>query len=118
MGIKVENEKGQTIVYLFDECSVAQAAEIKAAVMEAMETSQKMQFDLHGVETVDVTMLQIVCAAHLEAQGRSVAFDCRLNSEAVASLIDEAGFQRQEPCSLDRSGYCAFIAGAGKKQKS
>jgi hypothetical protein len=75
---------------------MASAAELKALLMEGLASPQKIEVDLERAGEIDLTVLQLLWAAHQagagRADGESRGFVCRA-PEALATLARQAGFE-------------------------
>jgi anti-anti-sigma regulatory factor len=54
------------------ELTLANAASVKSAMLEALESGEPLELDASEVTDVDVAGLQLLCALHLEAAARKV----------------------------------------------
>jgi anti-anti-sigma regulatory factor len=104
--------EGTTQVRLEGDCGVERAAEVTEqfrAVLE--EDGDRVDLDLSGVTRADVSLQQIVCAAHrsLASRGKRVGLAAP-PSEAVTQLQRSGGFGRA--CMFHRQ-ECPFQGGSG-----
>ena len=86
------------------------AGRLRNALLEAFSGAARVELALRDVEETDLTLLQLVCAAHRTAAARDVAFVVSgwESGEPVRRLLHESGVTRADACP---SG-CPF-AGAG-----
>lgn len=97
---------------LSGEMRIAQAAALKEALLEALESAEVVRIDLSGVTSIDLTGLQILCAAHQGAQKTGKGFSVNHGSNDVyMATVANAGFQRHVGCSRDNTCSCIWIGG-------
>lgn len=82
------------------EATIAQAQELREALLSALCESEEVEIALQGVESADVTCLQNLCAAHRAsvAQGIGVRLS-GLEQGPWPQLLKESGFARHEACA-------------------
>jgi anti-anti-sigma regulatory factor len=75
------------------------AGRLRNALLEAFSGASRVELALRDVEEADLTLLQLVCAAHRTAGARDVAFVVSgWESEAARRLLREAGLTRADTC--------------------
>jgi len=88
------------------------AGEIKSALMEAFAGAEKLTCDLQRVSEIDLSGLQLLCAAHRMALDSGVSLTvCGLHGNAVPSVAQEAGFFRHVGCLQDVNKTCLWVGG-------
>lgn len=97
------------------EVTVESAGELRQALLQALEGGGGIVVDCGGATSIDLSTLQLLCAAHRTAitLGKDLALDgCE---DALARAVEEAGFRRQRACLLspekDRCLWLARTAG-------
>jgi anti-anti-sigma regulatory factor len=73
-----------------------------------MEGAGEIRIDLSGVGEVDVTCLQLLCAAHHAATVEGRRFSLSGSGPGVCSTIERLGFLRHVGCSSDSGGSCLW----------
>ena len=74
-------------------CMVDRITELKDLLGSALEQSGEVQLDVSGVESCDVTLIQLLCAAQkTAAQSGKTLTVLGSPSEAFRSLLQESGF--------------------------
>jgi anti-anti-sigma regulatory factor len=81
-----------SLIRLEREFTVASAAELKARLLEWLASGGDLQWDLESLETVDVTLLQVLLAAGNEAAHSGARITTRLSPAARAGAL-AAGFE-------------------------
>ncbi|HPE37801.1 MAG TPA: STAS domain-containing protein [Spirochaetales bacterium] len=90
---ELRREDGRNVLALSGDFTVAEAADLKGSLLEALAAGPDLAVDLGGVEKVDLTFLQLLRAAHISLQQRGKALDCPGGiPPAVAETADRAGF--------------------------
>ncbi len=92
--------------------TIANAASILKTIREALAKTDHLVITVRDHAEVDVSFLQILCAAHRTAAGQNKCF--RLNTEKTRALqvaARAAGYVRIKGCSRDRDGSCLWKRG-------
>jgi anti-anti-sigma factor len=99
--ITLDQSEAQCLICLEGEINIASATEFKQLLVQALTQGKGLRVDLERATELDVTALQLLCAAEREARKLGVAFTVagRVPEEISAAVID-AGFERF-PVSLD-----------------
>ncbi len=90
--LTVDREEDHWLIRLEGEVGLAQAAELKSLLLEWLASGKELRVDLAQASEIDLTTLQLVWAAALEAhqeQGIILAV-----SERAAEVARGAGFDR------------------------
>lgn len=86
MPIRVEQDDCRFLIWLEGEAGLAEAAELKGALIEGLASGRKVCLDLQQAESIDVAIIQLAYAA-----GREV--ELRL-SNAAEQAFENAGLGR------------------------
>lgn len=95
MSIAVEAKEETTSIDLEGTIDIALAAELKTALLMALEAAKPMRVSFAEDTVLDVTAIQLLWAAEREATASSVEF--KLSGqlpETVSAALKEAGFER------------------------
>ena len=94
MPVTCEEDQAFSLIRLQGDVNVSSAAELKQLLLRALARGKGIDVDLGSVTEVDVTALQLLWAAELEAKtaGVKLRFVERW-PEAVATALAEAGFE-------------------------
>ncbi|MBF0627434.1 MAG: STAS domain-containing protein [Magnetococcales bacterium] len=81
------------VLSLSGDLTIRNAAEFKEAMANAMDQSKQLELNLSEVERVDLTTIQILCAAHrsLLKKGKTLSISGNLPS-ALRETVQQAGF--------------------------
>lgn len=109
MDFKTEYSGDSAILTLDGDLTIERAAEIKKALVIALDNTDRLFVDLEKVSEADLSCLQLLCSAHR----MSVSMNKRLmlsgkRSEAFRNLCKAAGFQRHTGCVLDTQESCLW----------
>ena len=92
--------------------TIAQASLFKDALLGALEAADELQVDLSGVSALDLTGLQLLCAAHQSAEQAGKRFQLTEGgNETFIKVVGEAGFRRHVGCSRDNTCSCIWVGG-------
>ncbi|EFI33744.1 anti-sigma-factor antagonist [Desulfonatronospira thiodismutans ASO3-1] len=81
------------ILKLTGDCSVQNATEVLQLFSQALETAQSLALDLSEVEKSDISLMQIICAAHQSFAAREKCIRLSgLPSEPVMETWKSGGF--------------------------
>ena len=85
------------------------ALEIKKDLLEATGEADILQLDLHEIESVDVSFVQLICAAHREcaSSGKKISLQIG-SSEPVKELFNRAGYSKQFGCPAAYRESCVW----------
>jgi ABC-type transporter Mla MlaB component len=91
--VTLECEEKLSMIRLDGEVGIAAAAELKDLLVQALGSSQQVRVSLLSVTELDVTAVELLWAARLEAKASSLsfAFDAPLSSMVTSALL-QAGF--------------------------
>jgi anti-anti-sigma regulatory factor len=84
------------VLELPTDLTIRSATELRAALLSALERGEPLKLDARKVNEVDVTGLQLLCAARRSAEARQlrVGFVPQGRSEALVQVIAAAGLGR------------------------
>lgn len=104
--------EGSIQVRLEGDCGVERSAEIMEQLRDALEEdADRVELDLSGVTRADVSLQQIVCAAHRSLSSRGKKVDLAAPpAEAVTQVQLNGGFGR---VCMFRRDQCPFQGGFG-----
>lgn len=113
--VTMEKGKGKTsvpVVKVSGSMTVQYMAELKTGLLQALEAGNELSLDLSGVTEVDLSGLQLLCAAHrssLQAEKRFVLNPGGCDVIRTASI--ESGFNRHVGCLRDKDKTCFWLGG-------
>jgi anti-anti-sigma factor len=84
----------ESVIRLEGEVTIATAPELKSLLTEALGSAKELRIDLERANEMDITALQLLCAAEREARGsgRVIALEGRLPDE-ISICLSEAGLE-------------------------
>lgn len=107
-----DEAKGGEVVHLSGRVTIAHALELKQALLDALHLGTGVRVDLGGVVEIDLSGLQIMCAAHQSAQTLGTLFQvCDAGNPLYREVVEGAGFQRHVGCARDNSTSCIWVGG-------
>lgn len=91
----------QGCLHLGTQLTIAEAADLREALMKALQACEELVLDATAVTCIDVTGLQSLCAVHRTG----VANQCEvrlqgLDNSVWREVLPLAGFHRHEACPL------------------
>jgi len=93
LSVTVDRLETHWLIRLEGEFTLASAPELKRLLLEWLESGKDLQLDLERADEIDITLLQLLCAAGHEAARAGLGMVSRV-SEAAAAAAREAGFVR------------------------
>ena len=98
---------GQTPIEVKGTCTVEEAGRIRALLMERLRETDRIVLDLSGVGEVDLSFLQLICAAHKSALNakKTLVLD-GVPSEPLIRKVREAGFACRKACGAELDKDC------------
>lgn len=93
--------------------TVEDALRLHEALLQPLEGAMEIEVDLSGVGGVDVTCLQLLCAAHHAETVKGRRFTMAGISPDASGTIEQLGFLRHVGCRNDTGGSCLWLLGKG-----
>ncbi|MGA2732507.1 MAG: STAS domain-containing protein [Syntrophobacteraceae bacterium] len=92
--------------------TVERANELKGALLEALNSGERIVIESEGLAELDLSSMQLFCSAHRKSLrlGKHLAFDEK-KSQAFKRLVCDAGFMRTTGCHKDPHKSCLWIGG-------
>jgi anti-anti-sigma regulatory factor len=90
--LKVERDEAEWIIRLEGDYSMTAAAELKSLLLEGLASTKPLKLDLESAGEIDVSLLQLLCAAESAAAREGLKFVIRA-PEAMSAAVRDAGFQ-------------------------
>jgi len=97
------------ILALSGDLTVLHAHEIKREITDALKISDGLILDLTDSNDIDITFLQILCAAHKTAV--NVGKNMEINKDSyglIKKVLYRTGFIRQMGCLRENKNDCLF----------
>jgi anti-anti-sigma regulatory factor len=105
--LQLEAGGASAVLTVKDELTIWKAAEIRRALLEALDRADRVELDLAAVAEADVAALQLLCAAHRSAAGQGKTLVVRRAAPALAEHVKASGFARHQGCAEG----CLWIEG-------
>jgi anti-anti-sigma factor len=101
LGVKVSGDLG-----------IQHAAAFREALLRSLEAPGELQVDLSGITGIDLTGLQLLCAAHQSAGQAGKCLQITDGDNAVfRTAAAAAGFVRHVGCARENSSSCIWVRG-------
>lgn len=100
MRIGIEQRGDEAVVVAGGQLCASQAGLLRQALLQAFEKETRVRLELREVGEVDLSFLQVLCAAHRTAAARTISFTLGglASAAAVRRLICAAGARRGPGC--------------------
>lgn len=83
---------------------------LKNMLLEGFSATEHLVVDLYGVEKVDFTALQLMCATNLYAYEQGKTFELKNHlATPVMEAAQRLGFMRESGCSREKRAQCLWI---------
>jgi anti-anti-sigma factor len=109
--LEIKNTKaGQEVVLsLSGGLTIAEAHETKEVLLGAIGQSDTLRLDLAGVDAVDISFLQILCAAHRECllSGKDIVLQ-GVVTDTLKDFLDRAGYNKPCGCFSGAKESCLY----------
>ncbi len=110
--MKMIRDDDRVRLCLKGELTVSHAAELKEMMLQALENSDKIEIDLGGVTLIDLSFLQLACAAHRTAiQSDKEFYFTHSSSKVVQQAREQAGFIFKRGCVHNPTKKCLWVGG-------
>ena len=97
------------VLSLMGNLTMVEAQATKKAILEAIEEVDRLHVDLKEIESIDVSFIQLLCAAHRECflskkeifiQGDAIG--------TVGEFLEKAGYSKQHGCLSGAQKSCLW----------
>ena len=103
---------GRRTLKLAGSVTIGQAAGLREALLESLALDNELQVDVSGITQIDLTGLQLLCAAHQSAETSGKRFGVSsCGNEVFGKVAADAGFQRHVGCACDTTSSCIWVGG-------
>ena len=100
--VEVPEESGRVTVQVSGTMTIPMARDVHTALVESFARAGQVLLDLEEVEEIDLTGLQLVCAAHRSALNSGKVFLVKGHRrEEILLAATKAGFARRTGCTKD-----------------
>lgn len=95
MPIRLDRKNGRCVVRLEAEIDIRCAAELKQVLLDAIASKADLQIDMALATTVDITAMQLLCAAQRDAAKNGIGLTLTGTLPAmIGDNFREAGFEK------------------------
>ena len=109
MNSQVEDSDNGKRLNLSGELTIQSAGEFKAILKESLEATGILAINLSSVTEIDLSCLQLLCAAHRTAMEQDKLFEYEQGwSEPFIDAIRGSGYARHTDCYLHKNRKCIF----------
>lgn len=107
------NTDGSTTITLKGSLGIESAGELCQLLNEAIEESPQLIMNLQDLESVDLTILQVICSACKTASAMGRSYDSELNRmpECVSAIGKHLGAPQGLPCGQNSNKPCIWYGG-------
>lgn len=111
--IRQDDGKNRVRLVLSGDVVVANALELRTTLLSVLAEGEAVEVVLTGAERVDLTLYQLLCAAHHTAtkDGKSFTVEAGAN-ENFRRALDQLGLPRHVGCARDKGQNCLWSGGA------
>ncbi|WP_298266660.1 STAS domain-containing protein [Geobacter sp.] len=106
-----EGGEGTLVLQLSGELTIPWAGEFRQALLDAFDRAASVVVDVENLDAVDITGLQLLCAAHRTSCARGKGFRLTGEGSAFAEAAGLAGFTRHVGCARDVGKTCIWTGG-------
>jgi anti-anti-sigma regulatory factor len=103
MPVALERREANWLIRMDGPITLTSAGELKNMLLEWLAAGKDLELDLEAAEDVDITILQLLCAAMREAARTGVGIAIRA-SGAVAAAVRDSGFSQIPGFPVLRNG--------------
>lgn len=109
--ISTEHKPNNETVTVSGSLTVEHAAEVKAALQEALQqNAEHVVLSLGTISQADLSFFQVVCAAHKAATLSGKTFGIEPSKQGPLMQSHRSlGFSRRVGCNLDTTKSCVFM---------
>jgi len=105
----VENSGDRTILKLSGDLTIQNADRFKAILEEVLDAADSLVINIESVTEIDLSCLQLFCAAHRTSARLSKALKIEQSYPAVIKqTLNKTGYPRNAGCHSDMKGQCLW----------
>jgi len=107
------HENGEVIINSGDRLTIETAADFTQLTREALGASNKVAIQFEAAVEIDITGVQIICAACKSAAAGGKSFSQHgLQPPGLAEIIAASGAERRTVCKHNNDSSCVWFGGA------
>ena len=110
---KNANADGSITIVLGGSLSIETSGELHKILAESLDESPQVMFNLRGLESIDMTNLQVICSGCKTAAKMGRGYDCDPDSmpACMVSFGGSMGGPQGLPCSQNDNKPCIWYGG-------
>jgi len=106
-------ENGETVITSGERLTIENAADFSRIISEALNASHLVAIEFESSVEIDITTVQILCAACKSAAVRGRIFTYQgPRPQALADIISRCGAERYAVCKQNNDSTCIWFGGA------
>ena len=113
--VKVSKKAGKgkdREVQISGEMTVINACQARDALVDVFSAEERIRIDVHDITAIDLTGLQLLCAAHRAAlAGSKTLVVTGGSNEQFVTAARAAGLLRHVGCKRDEKKTCIWVGG-------
>lgn len=112
MELTIEQSGAVGVLTVEGGLTIQNAAELKTALMKALDSVDHLVLNLDKVTEIDLSCLQLLCSAHrtLSSLKKQITI-AGSQLETLRQTIEVAGYARHVGCSFDCNNNCLWMGG-------
>jgi len=108
--MKVKREKNAvSTIILGKEMTISHASDLRDQLLKELNKVKTLHVDMTSVSSLDISTLQLLCAAQKTATERDISFNVDNISNNLKNTINRAGFIRKKN-SPSGENHCLWIS--------
>jgi len=114
-GFTVSQPDDEGVLVMGGSLTIGNAGEIRRRLLDAFERSDRVVVSIAEDTQMDISFLQVLCAAHHAAVKTNKTFELVRTPKIFSCAVEDAGYPRLRSCIHDRDGTCLWATG-GKNE--
>jgi anti-anti-sigma regulatory factor len=114
MGIILEESGDSCVLKVDGQVTVRNVEELRDNMLRAIDKYPVAVVDVTAVEAIDVSVLQLLCAAHKSAVAKGHVFKFSSVPQLIAEVATEAGFTNDTECMKTLGDPCLWMFKSGE----
>ena len=110
-GFTVSQPDDARVLVMGGSLTIENAGEIRRRLLDAFERSDRVVVSIAEDTQMDISFLQILCAAHHTAAKTNKTFELDRAPKVFPCAIEDAGYLRLRGCIHDRDRTCLWATG-------
>lgn len=97
------------VLSLMGNLTMVEAQDTKKALLEAIEEVDRLHLDLKSIESIDVSFIQLLCAAHRECflSKKEIFLQGDVPGD-IEEFLERAGYSKQHGCFSGALASCLW----------